>query len=259
MSSFCPVPRRLPTPGLTRALSFLKRRAAVALTAASTLALACVTVPAEAAKVSRMETGSPNTITFLLSGQLVGGELLELQAEVAKLPPNQRVAIILDSPGGLISEGLKLGRFFHDAKIATFVFAVGTGCHSACALAFLGGRDAATGKRLRVMMSGARLGFHQFGAKFDPDKTYKQKDMSAVVEDAQRVMDSIIGYLHAIGDDLAFLPLMLQAPHEAITLVSDDQALMRNIHVMEQKTQRIIDPSNIVKRRVVGLVPGDAS
>jgi hypothetical protein len=178
---------------------------------------------------------------------------------VAKLPPNQRIAVILDSPGGLISEGLKLGHFFYDTKIATFVFTGGIGCHSACALAFLGGRDAATGKRLRVMMSGARLGFHQFGAKFDPAKTYKQKDMGAVVEDSQRVMDSIIGYLHAIGEDLAFLPLMLRAPHEAMTLVSDDEALMRGIHVMEQTTQRIIDPTNIIKRRVVSRESRDAS
>jgi hypothetical protein len=63
-------------------------------------------------------------------------------------------------------------------------------------------------------------------------------------------MDNIIGYLNAIGEDLAFLPLMLRAPQEAITLVNDDEALMKGIHVMELKMQRIIDPSNIIKRRV---------
>jgi hypothetical protein len=234
---------------LGRTLSLLKRRAA-ALVAASAITIPCVAGPAQAANLSRVEIGNPNTTAFLLGGQFVGGELLALQAEVAKLPPDRRVAVILDSPGGLLSEGLKLGHFFHDAKIATFVFSGGIGCHSACALAFLGGRDAATGKPLRVMMSGARLGFHQFGAKFDPEKTYSKKDMSMVVEDSHRVMDSIIGYLHAINEDLAFLPLMLRAPHEAITLVNDDEALMKGIHVMELKTQRIIDPSNIVKRRV---------
>ena len=241
--------RVVATSAFGRAFSLLTRRAA-ALAAAAALALPCLMASAQAANVGRMDIGSPNTTAFLLGGQLVGGELLALQAEVAKLPPERRVAVILDSPGGLVTEGLKLGRFFHDAKIATFVFTGGFGCHSACALAFLGGRDAATGKRLRVMMSGARLGFHQFGAKFDPAKTYTKKDMSAVVEDTHRLMDSIIGYLHAIGEDLAFLPLMLQAPHEAITLVNDDEALMKGIHVMEQKTQRIIDPGNIVKRRV---------
>jgi len=223
---------------------------AAVLAAASTVAIACISAPAHAAAVTRMEIGSPDTTAFLLSGRLVGGEVLALQSEVAKLPSNRRVAVILESPGGLITEGLKLGQFFYDAKIATFVFAGGYGCHSACALAFLGGRDAATGKPLRVMMSGARLGFHQFGAKFDTTKTYTNKDMARVVEDTHRVMDTIIGYLHAINEDLSFLPLMLRAPHEAITLVSDDEALMKGIHVMEQKTQRIIDPSNIVKRRV---------
>ena len=227
----------------------LKRRAA-ALGATCAVALACIAAPAHAATVTRVEIGSQDTTAFLLNGQLVGGELLALQAEVSKLPPNRRVAMILDSPGGLVTEGLKLGQFFYDAKIATFVFAGGYGCHSACALAFLGGRDAASGKALRVMMSGARLGFHQFGAKFDTTKTYSKKDMAGVVEDTHRVMDSIIGYLHAINEDLDFLPLMLRAPHEAIMLVNDDEALMKGIHVMEQKTQRIIDPGNIIKRRV---------
>ena len=191
--------------------------------------------PAQAATLTRIDIGSPNTTAFLLNGTLVGGELLKLQAEVAKLPPSGRVAVVLDSPGGLVAEGLKLGRFFYEAKIATFVFTGGIGCHSACSLAFLGGRDAATGKRLRVMMSGAQLGFHQFGAKFDPSKTYKQKDMSAVVEDAHRVMDTIIGYLSDIGEDLAFLPLMLQGAARIDTFVNDDAALMRGIHIMEQK------------------------
>ena len=82
----------------------------------------------------------------------------------------------------------------------TFVFSGGYGCHSACALAFLGGRDAATAKPLRVMMSGAKLGFHQFSAKFDSSKTYSKKDMAAAVEDTHRVMDAIIGYLHDFAD-----------------------------------------------------------
>ena len=241
-----------------RALSF-RHRAGVALAAIAGLVLSTVVVPAQAAKVSRIETGSPNTITFLMGGPILEGDLLSLQSEIAKLAPDQRVAVVLNSPGGLISEGLKLGRFFYEAKISTFVFTGGIGCHSACALAFLGGRDATTGKRLRVMMSGSRLGFHQFGAKFDPSKTYRQKDMNGVVEEAQRVIDSILGYLRAIGEDISFLPLMLRAPHEAITLVNDDEALMRGIHIMEQKTQRIIDPTNIAKRRLPNGTPGERS
>jgi hypothetical protein len=227
----------------------LKQRT-IARAAVCAVAIGCIAAPAHAATVNRIETGSSSTTTFLLSGQLAGGELLALQAEVAKLPHDRRVAVVLDSPGGLVAEGLKLGQFFYDTKIATFVFSGGYGCHSACALAFLGGRDAATAKPLRVMMSGAKLGFHQFSAKFDTSKTYSRKDMAAAVEDTHRVMDAIIGYLHDINESLDFLPLMLRAPHEAINLVNDDAALMKGIHVMEQNSQRIIDPVNIIKRRV---------
>jgi hypothetical protein len=98
-----------------------KRRVA-ALATISAVGIACMAAPVHAATVTRIEIGSPDTTAFLLGGQLAGGELLALQSEVAKLPPNRRVAVILDSPGGLVSEGLKLGQFFYDAKIATFVF-----------------------------------------------------------------------------------------------------------------------------------------
>jgi hypothetical protein len=200
--------------------------------------------PAIAAILTQVDYGHPNTTTFLLSGSLTGGEQAKLQVEVARLPPTRRIAIILNSPGGLLAEGLRLGRFFHDAKIATYVFAGGIGCHSACSLAFLGGRDAATGKPLRVMMSGARLGFHQFSARFDPGRSYTQKDMSAAVEDAHRVMDSIIGYLRAIDEDLSFLTLMLKAPHESIALLSDDAATQRGIQVLRGSAQSLIDPDS---------------
>ena len=115
------------TSAFSRAFSLLKQRA-TALATASAIALPCLAASVQAASVARIEIGSPNTTAFLLGGQLVGGELLALQAEVAKLPPDRRVAVVLDSPGGLVTEGLKLGRFFHDAKIATFVFAGGFGC-----------------------------------------------------------------------------------------------------------------------------------
>jgi hypothetical protein len=198
--------------------------------------------PVQAASLRHAEAIGANATTFLLSGVLTGGETAALREEVAKLPPGQRVAVILDSPGGLVAEGLKLGRFFYDARIATVVVAGGIGCHSACSLAFLGGRDAASGKRLRVMMSGARLGFHQFSAKFDPAKSYTRSDMSAAVENAHRVMDAIVDYLRGIDEDLTFLTLMLRAPHETIALLDEDAALERGIHVVARGPLSSFDP-----------------
>ena len=79
--------------------------------------------------------------------------------------------------------------------------------------------------------------------------------MSAVVEDAHRVMDAIVGYLADIGEDLDFLPLMLRAPHESMTFLGNDAALMSGIHVMDAKTQRIIDPATSTS----GLPRGSSS
>ena len=59
--------------------------------------------------------------------------------------------------------------------------------------------------------------------------------MSAVVEDAHRVMDAIIGYLADIGEDLAFLPLMLRAPHEVDHVPGRRCRPHAGIHVMERE------------------------
>jgi hypothetical protein len=235
---------------LSAASGYRRFRAQACVLAVLVTLSGTLTAPAFAASLTQVEYGHPSTTTFLLNGPLTGGEQARLQAEVAKLPPTRRIAIILNSPGGLLAEGLRLGRFFHEAKIATYVFAGGIGCHSACSLAFLGGRDSTTGKPLRVMMSGARLGFHQFSARFDPGRSYTQKDMSAAVEDAHRVMDSIIGYLRAIDEDLSFLTLMLKAPHESIALLSDDAAAQRGIQVLRGSAQSLLDPDSARNSRL---------
>ena len=56
------------------------------------------------------------------------------------------------SGGGSLGEGIALGKFFYRAKIITIVNR-GTGCHSACSLAFLGGRSAKTGQPMRIKSS----------------------------------------------------------------------------------------------------------
>ena len=81
------------------------RAHASALAVAGALAGVLGAGPAAAATLTQVEYGNPNTTTFLLSGPLTGGEQGKLQAEVAKLPPTRRIAIILNSPGGLLAEG----------------------------------------------------------------------------------------------------------------------------------------------------------
>jgi hypothetical protein len=69
----------------------------------------------------------------------------------------------LNSPGGLLLEGMKIGNVIRDARLETFI-SRDDECASACALAFLGGtRRYATGTGIgRRMEFGAALGFHGF-------------------------------------------------------------------------------------------------
>ena len=74
----------------------------------------------------------------------------------------------LNSPGGLLFEGMKIGKVIRDAQLETLV-SRNEQCASACALAFLGGtRRYATGTGVeRRIEFGAALGFHSFYSATD--------------------------------------------------------------------------------------------
>ena len=113
---------------------------------------------ARAANVAEVNSGRPDLTVFLIEGVIQGGETLALEGLVGKLPPSKSVAVILNSPGGNLDEGMKLGRSLHRARIATFVLGYGGGCYSACAIAFLGGRGH-DGRPSRTKMTGGNLGY----------------------------------------------------------------------------------------------------
>lgn len=205
---------------------------------------------ARAANVTEVNVGRPDLNVFLLDGTIQGGETLALEGLVGKLPPNKSAAIILNSPGGNLLEGMKLGRFFYRARIATFVLGYGGGCHSACALAFLGGRDR-DHKPSRTKMTGGNLGFHQFNRTRSAEETakkYTKADMENELLGTRAVAFSIIEYLSDISEDMSFLHLMLKAPASQITLLSNEDAVTYGIHVMNERNDQVIDSAGIRAR-----------
>src|SRR5262245_56931434 len=122
---------------------------AVLATAAS---LATAPTPAMAAMVYQVHTGDKDISTLVLRGQIVAGDLARLQRVTAKVPPSQRIALMLDSPVGNIDEAIAIGRYVYAAKITT-VAIQGPGCHSSCAFVFLAGRDARDRKSTRLNSS----------------------------------------------------------------------------------------------------------
>lgn len=215
-------------------------------------AIALGTMPdrARAASVTEVNSGRPDLAVFLLNGGIRGGETLALEALLSKLPPSKPAAIILHSPGGNLHEGMKLGRFFHRARIATFVLGYGGSCYSACAIAFLGGRDSDR-RPSRTKMTGGNLGFHQFNRARSAEesaKKYTKADMENEFFGTRAVALSIIEYLSDIGEDMSFLHLMLKAPAAKMTLLSNEDAVTYGIHVMDERNDQVIDSTNIRAR-----------
>ncbi len=206
---------------------------------------------AAAARLERLEAGRADLALFVLNGRIDGGETLALEIEISKLPEGMPVAVILNSPGGHLGEGIKLGEFFYKAKIPTFVMGFGGVCTSACSLAFLGGRDRVSGAPTRIKMTGGQLGFHQFHfgrPEEKKDRVYKKADVDEVIERTRRVAHMIIRYLKSIGEHTAILHLMLKAPSESMNMVTNEEALLLGIHVMGDEAAEFIDSAPLHKR-----------
>jgi hypothetical protein len=210
---------------------------------------ALATVHAAAgAEISQRTGDNTDTTAIDLKGRIERGDLLSLQALISKLPQTKSMTVYLDSTAGSLDEGIVLGRFFHQAKMRTVIAGSPARCVIACALAFLGGRDAATGKPWRVKTSSGQLGFYSFQFTSTDKPEYTDKDMADAVVNAQRVVLRIADYIQEIRDDLTFLQLLFKRSDAKMNLVSNEEALKLGIYVLDEKSGEMIDPKVIVDR-----------
>lgn len=228
-----------------------RRASAIVGAAFFAVNFAIATSGARAANVVDLASGRADLQVYLLEGRIQGGETLILQSLISKLPANKAVAVMLNSPGGNLEEGMKLGKFFHRARIPTFALGYGGGCHSACSIAFLGGRDR-EGRPTRTKMSGGALGFHQFKSlrsAADMAKKFTKGDIEQEVIKTRAAALRIIQYLVDIGEEMSILHLMLKAPAAELTFLTDEEAVTYGIHVMDERSERVID-STAIKARI---------
>jgi hypothetical protein len=203
---------------------------------------------AAGAEISQRTGDNADTTAIDLKGRIERGDLLSLQALISKLPQTKSMTVYLDSTAGSLDEGIVLGRFFHQAKMRTVIAGSPARCVIACALAFLGGRDAATGKPWRVKTSSGQLGFYSFQFTSTDKSEFTDKEMADAVVSAQRVVLRIADYIQEIRDDLTFLQLLFKRSDTKMNLVSNEEALKLGIYVLDEKSGEMIDPKVIVER-----------
>ena len=201
-----------------------------------------------AAEIKHRPSEEAETTTIELGGRIERGDLLSLQALISKLPQTRLITIHLNSTTGFLEESMALGRFFHQAKIRTIVGASPAKCTGMCALAFLGGRDALTGRLWRVKTSSGQLGFSSLRSTAAEKPEYTVKDITNAIVMAQRAVLQIADYIQDIRDDLTFLQLIFKRSDRNLNLVSNEQALQLGIYVLDERTGEMINPKVIVDR-----------
>ncbi len=214
--------------------------------AAAFISLLPASARAEVA-VFKIDIGLPNTVALMIRGQYDGNEILRLKSAIADIEPGKRIIAILDSPGGRVEQGEALGRFFYDAKIPTLVLA-GSLCASACTYAFLGGRDPVAGTPLRILASGAKLGFHNFAATGLPERAYSKTELENISRETQQLVYRNLLHLMHVKAPLTVVKLNTGTKFESVNFITEGDALDYGIAVLNLETGKLVLPGNLEKR-----------
>jgi hypothetical protein len=168
----------------------------------------------QAADISVIENETPDHPALILikgpflkdEGQKDIGKFMGLVA-ARKKPP----VVLLDGPGGVAWTGLQIGRLIRRYGCLTAV-ADNTQCTSACALAWLGGKE-------RYMGANARIGFHAASVTDNSD--------------ASASANAVIGaYLHEVGiTDFNAIIFLTKAGPQSITWLNLSDAIRYRISV----------------------------
>lgn len=105
--------------------------------------------PGSAAKQSR--TSNREQVILVISGVIGPGAYREFRRAISRAKPDY---ILLEGPGGMLGEALRIGQEVRRRGLSTLVAANGQ-CASACAVVFLSGRTRYVGRNAAVGLHAA--------------------------------------------------------------------------------------------------------
>jgi hypothetical protein len=199
-----------------------------------------------------------------LTGPLEPGDSDRLRDVLKTLAPVGRDAgelatIELDSRGGALEEGLRMGRLFRQFSVSTIV-RKNARCLSACALAFLGGATVAAAKIVpsRRLEIGGQLGFHAFYAGQGERSVDATGSRARGVAEGRAASAMIIAYAAEMGADPGLLARALVRPPEDITyIVSVSEFLALNacpVGLARPQLTLAEQAANLCSNAIAGLV-----
>lgn len=153
---------------------------------------------------------------LMASGTITPGIYRDFAAEVGKRGDYIKT-IVLNSPGGSVSDALAMGRLIREKKFATEV-EPGKYCASSCPLAFAGGVERRAGDK-------ATIGVHQVATLRSVTGGPIRDEMSV----AQNISASCQRYLREMGIDLQVWVHAMETPHDRLFIFKPDKLKALNL------------------------------
>jgi hypothetical protein len=147
---------------------------------------------------------------LMATGTIMPGSSRTFAAEIERRGDYVRT-VVLNSPGGSVTDALAMGRLIRERKFATEVEA-GKYCASSCPLMFAGGIERRAGDR-------ASIGVHQVAAIKSAANGPPRDEMSI----AQNVSARCQRYLGEMGVDLQVWVRAMETPHDKLFVFKPDE------------------------------------
>jgi hypothetical protein len=153
---------------------------------------------------------------LMATGTITPGISQSFAAEVGKRGDYVKT-VVLNSPGGSVTDALAMGRLIRERKFATEVEA-GKYCASSCPLVFAGGVERRAGDR-------ATIGVHQVAALRSAANGPARDEMSV----AQNISARCQRYLADMGVSLQVWVHAMETPHDRLFVFKPDELKSLNM------------------------------
>ncbi len=153
---------------------------------------------------------------LMATGTITPGISEAFAAEVGKRSDYIKT-VVLNSPGGSVTDALAMGRLIRERKFATEVEA-GKYCASSCPLMFAGGVERRAGDK-------ATIGVHQVAALGSATAGLPRNEMSV----AQNISARCQRYLGDMGVNLQAWVHAMETPHDRLFIFTPDELKSLNI------------------------------
>jgi hypothetical protein len=166
---------------------------------------------------------------LMATGTITPGISQSFAAEVGKRGDYVKT-VVLNSPGGSVTDALAMGRLIRERKFATEVEA-GKYCASSCPLVFAGGVERRAGDR-------ATIGVHQVAAL--PAANGPPRDEMSV---AQNISARCQRYLADMGVSLQVWVHAMETPHDRLFVFKPDELKSLNMVTAASASAPIAGPA----------------